>query len=460
MEHSKITVRNPFTNEAVGTVPNLSTDEVRQVVLSCAQTSEMLPAHERAASLRRVAQFIAEDAESWAQLISQESGLSLYDTRHEVARALEVIEWGAAIAVNGRGEIWTSDAARGHSDRICCSFRGPMPGAALVITPFNHPLNQVVHKLVPAIVSGARAVLKPSEKTPLTAIRLVELLRTAGLPPEQIQVITGDPEIVVSAALNCEEITGLAFTGSTRIGRKLGFRAGPRRLSLELGSIDSAIVLDTADIEQTAQTILRGAFANSGQRCTAVKRIVVVDELAEALVTAMADHMIDWVCGDPLSTATRVGTVIDTRAAEFAAVAVKAAQADGATLLAGGQHHGTQVLPTLIDGCRLGMILVDTEVFAPIAPVIRVRNVEEAITVANAGPYGLSCGVFTQSIERATFMARHICSGSVNINEVPSWRLEVTPFGGTGDSGIGIKEGILRATEFFQFERLVTFDAR
>lgn len=460
MPQTRTDVLNPWTGEVVGTVHSMGADEVRDIVVSCSRTEEVLPAHERAACLRRVARLIEDDAGNWARLISQESGLSLHDTCHEVTRALEVIEWGAVVAVTERGETWTSDVARGHADRVCCSFRSPIPGAALVVTPFNHPLNQVAHKVVPAVAVGARAVLKPSEKTPLTAIRFVDVLRQAGLPPGQVQVVTGDPQVVVGAALACDEVTSLAFTGSTKIGRMLGYQAGPRRMSLELGSIDSAIVLDTSDVEQTAQTVLRGALANSGQRCTAVKRVVVVDSLADALVEAMAAQLPDWVCGDPLDPATRVGTVIDESAAVFAAGAVSAAVAAGAALVAGGERRDAQIAPTLLDRCRLGMSLADSEVFAPITPVIRVKDTEEAIRVANAGPYSLSCGVFTGSLEKATSVARHIRTGSVNINEVPGWRLEVTPFGGIGDSGLGVKEGIARMTDFFQFERLVTLDVR
>lgn len=460
MTQARTDVLNPWTGEIVGTVPSMGADEVRDVVSFCMSSQVDLLAHERAACLRRVARLIEQEAEDWARLISQESGLSLHDTRHEVSRALEVIEWGAVVAVTERGETWTSDVARGHADRVCCSFRGPMPGVALVVTPFNHPLNQVVHKLVPAIAAGARVVLKPSEKTPLTAIRFVNLLRAAGLPQQQVQVVTGDPEVVVGAALGCDEITSLAFTGSTCVGRMLGYQAGPRRVSLELGSIDSAIVLDTTDIARTAQTVLRGALANSGQRCTAVKRVVVVDDMADALVDAMVTGLADWTCGDPLDPATRIGTVIDETAASAAAAAVSAAVDMGARLVSGGERHGAQLVPMLVDHCRLGMTLVDSEVFAPIAPVIRVRDVDEAIEVANAGPYGLSCGVFTESLSKATQVSRCMRTGSVNINEVPGWRLEVTPFGGIGDSGMGVKEGIARMTEFFQFERLVSLDVR
>lgn len=185
----------------------------------------------------------------------------------------------------------------------------------------------------------------------------------------------------------------------------------------------------------------------------------MVDEIADSLVETMADNMPYWRCGDPLDPDTLVGTVIDAQAAQAAVAVVESAARSGARILAGGVRDGALVHPTLIDRCKLGMPLVDTEVFAPIAPVIRVRDVNGAIAAANAGPYGLSCGVFTQSISKAAMTVNGVRTGSVNINEVPGWRLEVTPFGGIGDSGIGVKEGIARMINFFQFERLVSFDA-
>lgn len=430
MESTALRVVNPFDGSVIGTVRNMGVDEVREVIMSCTAARESLPAHERAACLRRAAQSIEQAAGSWALLITRESGLSLWDMRREVSRLLEVIEWGAVTAVNGRGETWISDIARNLVNRICAPS-APMPDAVLVVTPFNHPHNQIVHKIVPAVAAGARVILKPSEKTPLTAIRFLEELRAAGLPANQVQIITGDPRVLISTALACNEITALAFTGSTKVGRQLGFMAGPRRMSLEWGSIDSAIVLDSADIEETAKPVLHGAFANSSQRCMAVKRIVVVDEITDNFVAAMADQISGRRFGVPLDEDIWAGTIIDVRAAEAAVTAVKTAACLGARIFAGGDHDGVVVYPTLIDRCQLGMPLVDMEVFAPLAPVIRVRDIDEAIATANSGPYELSCGHLLGAW-RMQFGRRAKCvpEASISMNS-RGWRLEVTPSAGS-----------------------------
>lgn len=448
-------VHSPYTGDLVGEAPLAGPEEVRRALDTGAGYRSVLTRHERSQVLFEVSERLGAERESLAHLISSESGLCLKDTHHEVARAVDVFRFAAIEALHDDGEVFAGDISAHGSDRRAYTLRVPVRLVA-AITPFNHPLNQVAHKLAPAIAAGAPIVVKPSEKTPLTALRLDEILTASGLPRGAAQVLCGEPASVLEAMLDHEAVEVISFTGSVAVGKSIAGRLGYRRAVLELGGNDPLIVLADADLEEAAGIAVRGAFQNSGQRCTAVKRILAVDELADELAERIADGARAMRAGDPLDAATDIGTVIDEPAAALIAGRIDAAVAAGATLLCGGDRDGALVSPAVLDHVPASAALVAQETFGPVAPIIRVHDLDEAIAVANGTPYALSSAVCTFDWRAIARCIRELRAGTVNVREVPGYRTELTPFGGTGDSGLGVKEGVREAMRAMSFTKLYT----
>jgi aldehyde dehydrogenase (NAD+) len=448
-------VHSPYTGELVGEAPLADAEAVRRALDAGAGYRNRLTRHERSEVLFEVARRLGEEREQLAALISSESGLCLKDTRHEVGRAVDVFRFAAIEALRDDGEVFAGDISAHGADRRAYTLRVPV-GLVAAITPFNHPLNQVAHKLAPAIAAGAPIVVKPSEKTPLSALRLGSILVESGLAPEAAQVICGDPASVVQAMLDHDAVEVISFTGGVSVGKSIADRLGYRRAVLELGGNDPLIVLADADLDEAAALAVRGAFQNSGQRCTAVKRILAVEEIADELASRVAAGARALVAGDPLDEATDMGTVIDEAAAKLISGRVQDAVAAGATLLYGGERGGALLTPAVLDHVAPGAELVARETFGPVAPIIRVRDLDEAIATANGTPYALSSAVCTFDWRAIARCIRELRAGTVNVREVPGYRTELTPFGGIGDSGLGVKEGVREAMRAMSFTKLYT----
>jgi phosphonoacetaldehyde dehydrogenase len=447
-------VAYPYTGEVVGEAPVSGPAEVA-AALGRAAGRPAPPRHERARILFAVADRLDRDRDEWARLITRESGLCLKDTTHEVGRAGDVFRFAAMEALRDDGETFAGDISERGRDRRAHTLRLPV---ALVagITPFNHPLNQVAHKVAPAIAAGAPIVVKPSERTPLAALRLSELLAEAGLPADAAAVVCGDPAEIVDAFLAHPAVELVSFTGGVAVGKSIAQRLGYRRAVLELGGNDPLIVLADADLDEAARLAVQGAFANSGQRCTAVKRIIADAAIAGELAARVADAAGALRCGDPLDPQTDVGTVIDEPAAAEIERRIGDAVADGATLLAGGERDGALLTPAVLDHVPVDAELVVRETFGPVAPILRVRGLDEAIALANATPYALSSGVCTFDWRAIARCIQEVRAGTVNVREVPGWRTELTPFGGIGDSGLGVKEGVREAMRAMSYTKLYT----
>ncbi len=450
-----LSVSSPYSGEVIGEVALASPDEIRAMLGAGAAYTNELTRHERSQILFGVAEGLAADAGPLSELISREAGLCLKDTHHELKRAGDVFRFAAMEALRDDGESFAGDVSANGRDRRAHTLRTPvrLVGA---ITPFNHPINQVAHKLAPAIAAGAPIVLKPSEKTPLSALALLDVIRRAGLPEEAVQIVCGEPAVVLDAFLAEPAVDLVSFTGGVSVGKMIAERLGYRRAVLELGGNDPLIVLDDADLDEAAALAVSGAFANSGQRCTAVKRIIVDERVADGLVERVAEGAAKLRVGDPLDPQTDIGTVIDERAAIAIEQRVRDAAANGAELLYGGQRDGAQLTPAVLDHVRPEMELVAKETFGPVAPIIRVSGLDEAIAVANGTPYALSCGLCTFDWRAISRCVREVRAGTVNVREVPGWRTEVTPFGGIGDSGLGVKEGVREAIKAMTFTKLYT----
>jgi phosphonoacetaldehyde dehydrogenase len=450
-----IPVHSPYGGELVGEAPAADFAQTRAMLDAGASYTDELSRHERSQILFGVADALASRREELAALITSESGLCLKDTRYEVERGVDVFRLAAMEALRDDGETFAGDISPHGRNRRAHTSAVPVRLVA-AITPFNHPLNQVAHKLAPAIAAGAPIVVKPSEKTPLSALALIELIREAGLPEPAAQVVCGDPAVILDAFLAHEAVELISFTGGVAVGKAIAARLGYRRAVLELGGNDPLLVLGDADLDEAADLAVRGAFQNSGQRCTAVKRIIAVEGVADALAARVATAAAALRAGDPMDENTDIGTVIDEPAARVIQERVHAAASDGAELLYGGERNGALLTPAVLDRVPAAAALVVQETFGPVAPIIRVADLDEAIAVANSTRYALSSGVCTFDWRAIARCIRELRAGTVNIREVPGWRTELTPFGGTGDSGLGVKEGVREAMRAMSFTKLYT----
>lgn len=444
-----IEVRYPFTGEVITTVPKAGVEDVRRAFAIAAGYVPTLTRHDRYRILMRAGAIIASRRDALARQITLESGLCVRDTLYEVGRAADVLLFAANQALVDDSQVFSCDLTPHGKSRRVYTVREPLLGVISAITPFNHPLNQVAHKIAPSIASNNRMVLKPSEKTPVSALLLADILYEAGLPPPMLSVVTGDPAEIAGEMLTHPAIDMVSFTGGVAIGKQIAARAVYKRLVLELGGNDPLVVMDDADPGRAAELAAQGSYKNSGQRCTAVKRILVHEKIAADFTAALVEKTAAWTYGDPLDPAMAMGTVIDEAAACRFEALVNDAVAQGARLLVGNRRAGALYSPTVLDRVRPDMELVREETFGPVSPVMTFRDIDEAIRLVNGTAYGLSSGICTNRLDDAMRFVRELHVGSVNIWEVPGYRLELTPFGGIKDSGLGYKEGVLEAVKSF-----------
>jgi phosphonoacetaldehyde dehydrogenase len=444
-----IEVRHPYSGEVVGTVPKASLDDVKRALRIARTFKSALTRYDRYSILMKAGAIIASRRDALARLITLESGLCLKDSLYEVGRASDVLLFAANQTLVDDSEVFSCDLTAHGKSRKVYTLKEPLLGAISAITPFNHPLNQVIHKVAPAVATNNRMVLKPSEKTPLTAIALADILYEAGLPPEMLSVLTGDPAEIADELLTSADVDLVTFTGGVSIGKTIAAKAHYKRQILELGGNDPIIVLEDADLEEAAALAASGSYKNSGQRCTAVKRILVQASVADRFVELLVAKTRAVSYGDPFDPAMDMGTVIDEPSARRFEAVVNEAVAQGAQLLIGNVRRGALYSPTVIDRVTPDMTVVRHETFGPVSPVIRFKTVDEAIRISNDSAYGLSSSLCTNRLDLITRFVRELQVGSVNVREVPGYRLEMTPFGGIKDSGLGYKEGVLEAMKSY-----------
>lgn len=444
-----IEVTYPYTGEVVATVPKATLEDVKRALRIAREFKSPLTRYDRYKILMRAGEIIIARKNAIARLITLESGLSLKDTTYEVGRASDVLLFAANQSLVDDGQVFSCDLTHHGKSRKVYTLREPLLGAIAAITPFNHPLNQVIHKVAPAVATNNRIVLKPSEKTPLAAFVLADVLYEAGLPPPMLSVVTGDPKEIADEMLTSPDVDLVTFTGGVSIGKYIAGKAVYKRQVLELGGNDPIIVMEDADIEEAATLAASGSYKNSGQRCTAIKRMLVHEAVADSFVEMLLAKTQAIKYGDPLDPNTDMGTVIDEDAARQFEARVDEAVERGAKLLYGNIRRGALYSPTLLDRVLPDMPVAKYETFGPVSPVIRFKDIDEAIALANSTAYGLSSSVCTNRLDYITRLVRELHVGSVNVREVPGFRLELTPFGGIKDSGLGYKEGVLEAMKSF-----------
>jgi putative phosphonoacetaldehyde dehydrogenase len=450
-----IEVHNPFTRELVGTVPKASVADVKRAFDTAHSFKPTFTRYQRAQLLEKAAALLRSRAEEASDLITRESGLCKKDSLYEVGRVCDVLVFSAMEALKDDGQSFSCDLTPHGKNRRVFTRREPLLGVISAITPFNHPMNQVAHKIAPAIATNNRVIVKPSEKTPLSAAYLVKVLHEAGVPPEMLQLITGDPREIVDELITNEHADMVTFTGGVAVGKYIAAKAGYRRVVLELGGNDPLIVMEDADLDEASTLAVQGSYKNSGQRCTAVKRMLVHESVAARFVDLVIDKTRAWKYGDPFDRSMDMGTVIDENAAKLFEARVNEAVTQGAKLLAGNKRDRALYSPTVLDRVDPAMTVVKQETFGPVSPVIRFRGIDEAIAIANGTAYGLSSAVCTNRLDYITRLVAELHVGTVNVREVPGYRLELTPFGGIKDSGLGYKEGVQEAMK--SFTNLKTF---
>jgi len=444
-----IDVLNPYTGAVVGRVPKATVEEVRQAFAAAHAYRPKLSRFERANILNKTAALVRARTAEVAGLISAESGLCMKDAVYEAGRVADVLVFGAGEALKDDGQIFSCDLTPHGKKRRVYTQRDPLLGVICAIAPFNHPMNQVAHKVVPSIATNNRMVLKPSEKVPLSALLFADLLYEAGLPPEMLSVVTGDPREIADELITHPHADLVTFTGGVAIGKYIAAKAGYRRLVLELGGNDPLIVMDDADLDEASTLAVQGSYKNSGQRCTAVKRMLVHEAVAARFTELVVEKTKAWRYGDPADASVDMGTVIDEAAARLFEARVDEAVAQGARLLVGNRREGALYSPTVLDRVRPEMTVVREETFGPVSPIITFKDIDEAIRISNGTAYGLSSAVCTNRLDHIARFVAELHVGTVNVREVPGYRLELTPFGGIKDSGLGYKEGVQEAMKSF-----------
>ena len=447
-----VPVHYPYTNEVIGTVPAGTRRHAAEAFAIARNYKPKLTRYERQQILFRTAELIRERKDQLSDLITLELGLSKKDSLYEVGRAYDVYSLAGQLCILDDGQIFSCDLTPQGKPRKIFTKREPV-GVISAITPFNHPLNMVSHKVAPAIATNNCVVAKPTELTPLTCIALADILYEAGLPPEMFQVVTGWPDDIGDEMVTNENIDIITFTGGVRVGKIIAGKAGYKRAALELGGNDPLIILDDlseSDLDKAAELAVAGATRNSGQRCTAVKRILVQERVADRFVEKVLARARLIKFGDPMDPATDLGTVVHEEAAKtFEARVYKAAE-QGARVLYDPGRKGALLPPITVDFVPHQSDLVFEETFGPIIPIVRVPNDDdEVIRISNSTPFGLSSGVCTNNLSRITKFIEALNVGTVNIWEVPGYRIEMSPFGGIKDSGNGVKEGVMEAMKFF-----------
>lgn len=454
-------VRHPYDGHVVAEVARAGRDDVEESIeraQSGARALRTLPRHERARVLREVAGRLVDEADEWARLITLESGKPIRSSGQEVRRAVATFRLASEEALRFGGEFVPMDLEPGSRSDFGLMIREPL-GVVTAITPFNSPLNLVAHKVAPAIASGNAVLLKPSLQTPVTALRLGRALLEAGLPGEALSILPCSDDDA-APLIEDERIGGLTFTGS-QVGWRLKARANRKKVTLELGGNGGIIVAEDGDVDDAIDVAVTGAFGLSGQRCIAVRRILVHERHAQEFTARFVARAAKLKVGDPLDPSTFIGPLVSASAAERAERWLAEAVAAGARVLLGGKRDGPMMEPTVLTDVPDEVKVWCDELFAPVTSVRPFADLDQAIDQMNHGPFGLQVGIFTQSLATARRAFERLRFGTVLVNEGPGFRAEHMPYGGTKSSGFG-REGIRYAMEAMTDPKLlvVNFSAR
>jgi acyl-CoA reductase-like NAD-dependent aldehyde dehydrogenase len=453
-----VEIRDPYRGDVVGSAPVTSKSDLDAALDAAVQARDRaaaMPAYERAALLRRVAALIERDVKSLAELMTRETGKAIRDSEGEIRRSMETFALAAEEAIRIEGRHVPLDGSAMGAGKMAFLMRFPV-GVVAAITPFNAPFNLASHKIAPAIAVGNTMVLKPPPQAPLIVHRLVELVAEAGAPAGMLNTVYGGAEIGATLVAD-PRVDFITFTGSSRAGAAIKAASGLRRVALELGGNGATIVHDDADLVAAAAVCARNSMRLAGQSCISVQSVYVQEKVADAFLGLIEAEVRKMKLGDPLDTATDVGTLIDEAAARRIDDWVKEASLVGARIVTGGHRHGAAFEPTLLTNLKPKMKVVCEEVFGPVVNVIPYRTPADAFAAINASAYGLQAGIFTRSNEITFAAIRGLRVGGVIINGSSTWRTDQLAYGGVKASGIG-REGPRYAIEEMTEQRLVVFN--
>jgi len=449
-------VTDKFTGEIIGHADRASRAQVDAAVAAADASfrKNRIDGYDRFSMLRRVGDLIEQRRAEIAATITAEAGFPVSDAQNEVTRAIQTFLIAAEEAKRLVGEMVPIEHAPGHAHRMAFTVRVPR-GVVCGITSFNAPLNFVAHKAGPALASGNAVVLKAPQATPFSAAMLCEILIEAGFPAGHVNLVQGPGSEVGRWLVENPLIRFYTFTGSTAVGKQLHRDVGLRPIALELGSIAATLVCADGDLDRAAPRVANSAFRRAGQACTSTQRLFVDRRVLEPFVEKFVAATAQLSVGDPRAPGTAVGPMISEAEAMRAQQWIGEAVAAGARIVAGGERRGAVLQPTILVDARRDMKILCEEIFAPVVSIITFESLDDAIAQINATEFGLACGVFTRDINTALSAARRIHVGVVHINESSSSRVDLIPFSGVKDSGLG-REGPRYAMQEMTEERLIT----
>ena len=453
-------VKNPYNGEVIDTVP-IAHRQIADLAITEANNAKAslqeMSAFKVSNKLLNAVKKLEERREQFAKSLTLEVGKPINESLVEVDRSIETLRLSAEEAKRIYGESVPLDAGLNGKGFFAFTQRLPV-GVVAAITPFNYPLNLTIHKIAPAIACKNTVIVKPPTEAPLTVMKFCELLNEE-FPDGVVNVVTGYGSEVGDYLVCSADVNKISFTGSVTTGLMISQKAGMKKVTLELGGNDPVIILKDADIDKAVKGIINGAFLNAGQVCMGVKRLIVEEDIADELAAKLVSETEKLVMGNPLDTETTLGTLISEKAAIQVEETVNNAVKDGAQILTGGVRDGAFYRATVIDRVTRDMDLVVRETFGPVAPIIRVNDLDEAIDVANDTEYGLQAGVFTSDYSSAMRCAQEIEAGTVFVNKQSTFRTDNMPFGGFKNSGVG-KEGIKYAVEEMTKTKLIGLNLR
>ncbi|MEX0704445.1 MAG: aldehyde dehydrogenase family protein [Planctomycetales bacterium] len=454
----RIDVANPFDGSVIDTVPLGSADDVDRALKTLVRGAEIMrkmPAFDRARILRRASEIMTARREELGRTISAEEGKILAEGLFEADRGRDTIELSAEEARRLSGECVPLDGAPNGAGKVGFTLRVPC-GIVAAITPFNFPLMLVCHKVGPAIAGGNAVIVKPASDTPLSALKLVEILLEAGLPPEAIACITGPGGELGKAICADRRVRKISFTGSFEIGETICKMAGMKRVTMELGSNSPVIVMDDADLDKAADAIAKTGYANAGQTCISAQRVLTAGKVKGDFLDALRPRVAALSVGNQFAAETKVGPLVREADAKRVAEWIEEAVAGGAKLVMGGMREGALCTPAILDDVDPEMRVSREELFGPAVAITTFSDIDEAIRLANSTRYGLAAGIFTQDVGRAFKFAREVESGNLHVNWSSQWRADLMPYGGLKHSGLG-KEGPRYAVREMTEEKMVVF---
>jgi acyl-CoA reductase-like NAD-dependent aldehyde dehydrogenase len=457
-QSDKIEVVNPYDGSVVDTVPHGRTADVDAALDAAVRGTKLmaiLTAWNRYQILMKAAEKLESRREEFARTITMEEGKILAESRFEVSRAVQTFVLSAEEAKRIHGETVPLDATPGVANKMGFTLRVPC-GVVVAISPFNFPLNLVVHKVAPAIAAGNAVVIKAPSATPLSALKLTELLLECGLPPEAISCLTGPGGELGDALCSDKRVRKITFTGSVPVGERICRMAGIKKVTMELGSNSPIIVMPDADLNKVAEAIAATGYSNAGQVCISTQRVLAQRKVYEDLLAATKVKVEALTTGNPVDEKTKVGPMIHEQEAKRVEQWIADAVKEGGRIITGGSRRGAMHLPTIVADVTPKMRVSSEELFGPAVGFTKFEDVDEALSLANSSRYGLAAGVFTESVDTAMKFSRELETGNININWGPAWRADLMPYGGLKDSGFG-KEGPRYAVEEMTELKMVVF---